>query len=127
MQRKTDTLAYYLMSLPGIVLLIAFTFVPLFYSVIAFQKFNPALGAKISTPERSLVMAQTKFSGPVVSDNGFQGDVTADAVVATDLTTTGTVTINGTTIIISDLPTSDPEVEGQLYVTAGALMVSAGA
>lgn len=72
-------------------------------------------------------MAQTKFSGPVVSDNGFQGDVTADAVVATDLTTTGTVTINGTTIIISDLPTSDPEVEGQLYVTAGALMVSAGA
>jgi hypothetical protein len=67
-------------------------------------------------------MAQTTFSGPVVSDNGFQG-----AVVATDLTTTGTVTINGTTIIISDLPTSDPEVEGQLYVTAGALMVSAGA
>ncbi len=49
MQRKTDTLAYYLMSLPGIVLLIAFTFVPLFYSVIAFQKFNPALGIQNST------------------------------------------------------------------------------
>lgn len=32
------------MILPGIVLLFAFTFVPLIYSVIAFQKFNPALG-----------------------------------------------------------------------------------
>lgn len=32
------------MILPGMVLLVAFTFVPLFYSVIAFQKFNPALG-----------------------------------------------------------------------------------
>ncbi len=44
MQRKTDTLAYYLMSLPGLVLLVAFTFVPLIYSVIAFQKFTPARG-----------------------------------------------------------------------------------
>jgi len=43
-------------------------------------------------------MATTTFSGPVVSQNGFSG---------TTLTTTGTVTINGTTIIISDLPTSD--------------------
>lgn len=48
MQRKSDTLAYYLMSLPGLVLLIAFTFVPLIYSVIAFQKFNPALGIQNS-------------------------------------------------------------------------------
>lgn len=44
MQRKSDTLAYYLMSLPGLVLLVAFTFVPLIYSVIAFQKFTPARG-----------------------------------------------------------------------------------
>ncbi|MBL8097146.1 MAG: sugar ABC transporter permease [Anaerolineales bacterium] len=44
MQRKSDTLAYYLMSVPGLVLLVAFTFVPLFYSVIAFQKFTPARG-----------------------------------------------------------------------------------
>jgi hypothetical protein len=43
------------------------------------------------------------------------------------LTTTGDVTINGTTIIISDLPTEDPEVAGQLYNNAGVLTVSAGA
>lgn len=66
-------------------------------------------------------MAQTTFSGPVKSDNGFQG-----AVTATTLTTTGAVTINGTSVIISDLPAADPEVAGQLYVSAGALLVSAG-
>ncbi|MCS6828109.1 MAG: ABC transporter permease subunit [Caldilinea sp.] len=44
MFKNTDRLAYYLMILPGLVLLFAFTFVPLFYSVIAFQRFNPALG-----------------------------------------------------------------------------------
>ncbi|MBO9393922.1 ABC transporter permease subunit [Caldilinea sp.] len=44
MFKNTDRLAYYLMILPGLVFLFAFTFVPLFYSVIAFQRFNPALG-----------------------------------------------------------------------------------
>ncbi len=44
MHNKSDKFAYYLMLLPGMILLVAFTFVPLFYSVIAFQKFNPALG-----------------------------------------------------------------------------------
>ena len=44
MFKDTDRLAYYLMILPGLILLFAFTFVPLFYSVIAFQRFNPALG-----------------------------------------------------------------------------------
>ena len=67
-------------------------------------------------------MATTTFSGPVVSTNGFQGDVAAAA-----LTTTGTVTIDGTTIIITDLPTSDPSVAGQLYSDSGVLTVSAGA
>jgi len=62
-------------------------------------------------------MATTTFSGPVVSQNGFSG---------TTLTTTGTVTINGTTIIISSLPTSDPSVAGQLWSNAGVLTVSAG-
>jgi len=62
-------------------------------------------------------MATTTFSGPVVSQNGFSG---------TTLTTTGTVTINGTTIIISDLPTSDPSVAGQLWSDSGVLTVSAG-
>ena len=75
-------------------------------------------------------MATTTFSGPVVSTNGFTGDVTgavAGAVAATTLTTTGAVTIDGTTIIISDLPTSDPSVAGQLYSDSGVLTVSAGA
>lgn len=62
-------------------------------------------------------MSTTTFSGPVVSQNGFSG---------TTLTTTGTVTINGTTIIISDLPTSDPSVAGQLWSDSGVLTVSAG-
>ncbi|MBE2239648.1 MAG: sugar ABC transporter permease [Caldilineaceae bacterium] len=44
MFKDTDRFAYYLMILPGLLLLFAFTFVPLVYSVIAFQKFNPALG-----------------------------------------------------------------------------------
>jgi putative aldouronate transport system permease protein len=46
MFKDTDRLAYYLMIVPGLLLLVAFTFVPLFYSVIAFQKFNPALGVQ---------------------------------------------------------------------------------
>ena len=74
-------------------------------------------------------MATTTFSGPVVSTNGFDGAVgsnTPAAVSATTLTTTGTLTINGTTIVISDLPTSDPSVAGQLYNNAGVLTVSAG-
>lgn len=44
MHDRSEKLAYYLMILPGIIFLFAFTFVPLVYSVIAFQKFNPALG-----------------------------------------------------------------------------------
>jgi len=74
-------------------------------------------------------MAQTRFTGPVLSDNGFNGTVggnTPAAVSATTLTTTGTVTIDGTTIIISDLPTSDPSVAGQLWSDSGVLTVSAG-
>ena len=70
-------------------------------------------------------MATTSFTGPVSSTNGFVGDITG-AVVATTVTTTGTVTINGTTIIISDLPTSDPSLAGQLWSDSGVLTVSAG-
>ena len=44
MHQKSDAYAYYLMILPGAILLAAFTFVPLFYSVIAFQDFTPARG-----------------------------------------------------------------------------------
>ena len=62
-------------------------------------------------------MATTTFSGPVVSDNGFSG---------TTLTTTGAVTINGTTVVVSSLPTSDPSNAGQLWNNSGVLTVSAG-
>lgn len=48
MFKKSDAIWYTFMVLPGLALLIAFTFVPLFYSVIAFQKFNPALGIQNS-------------------------------------------------------------------------------
>jgi putative aldouronate transport system permease protein len=44
MFKNTDRFAYWLMVLPGLLLLLAFTVVPLSYSAIAFQKFNPALG-----------------------------------------------------------------------------------
>ena len=71
-------------------------------------------------------MARSSFSGPVRSDNGFEGDFIEGSVTATDLTTTGTVTIDGTTVIISDLPTTDPGVAGQLYNDSGVLTVSAG-
>jgi len=68
-------------------------------------------------------MATTTFSGPVVSDNGFTGDVTGDvtgAVTATTITASGA-------IIFSGLPPADPEVAGQLWSNAGVLNVSAGA
>jgi len=66
-------------------------------------------------------MARTRFSGPVRSDNGFEGDLTA-----TNLTTTGDVTVDGTTVVITDLPEADPEVAGQLWNNNGVLSVSAG-
>jgi hypothetical protein len=64
-------------------------------------------------------MATTTFSGPVVSQNGFQGTVVSTAVVTTGLETTGTV-------IMLDLPTADPHVLGQLWNDSGVLTVSAG-
>jgi putative aldouronate transport system permease protein len=45
---KGEALWYYLMVAPGVALLIAFTYVPLSYSLIAFQRFNPALGIRRS-------------------------------------------------------------------------------
>jgi putative aldouronate transport system permease protein len=48
MFKKPESAWYYLMILPGFLLLVAFTFVPLIYSVVAFQRFNPALGIQNS-------------------------------------------------------------------------------
>ena len=77
-------------------------------------------------------MANTTFTGPVRSQNGFQtvsvnattGAVTVTstfgaATSITDLTASGIVKFTG-------LPTSDPVVAGQLWNDAGTLKVSAG-
>lgn len=72
-------------------------------------------------------MATTTFSGPVVSDNGFTGNVTGDVTGdVTGAVTATTITASGA-IIFSGLPTADPEVAGQLWSNAGVLNVSAGA
>lgn len=77
-------------------------------------------------------MANTRFNGPVQSQNGFQ-TVSIDG-------TTGAVTVNSTLgaatsitsltasgiVIFSGLPTADPVVAGQLWNDAGTLKVSAG-
>ena len=63
-------------------------------------------------------MGTTTFTGPVVSTNGFTGTVTG-AVDATTITASSTV-------ILSNLPTSDPSVAGQLWSNSGVLTVSAG-
>ena len=82
-------------------------------------------------------MAQTTFSGPVRSENGFQtisingttGAVTVTSTLgaATSVTSvaTGTLTATGA-VILSGLPTADPLVAGQLWSNSGVLTVSAG-
>jgi len=57
----------------------------------------------------------TTFSGPVISNNGFSGAITA----TTDVSMTGTANV----IVI---PTSDPGVVGAIWNNAGTLAVSAG-
>jgi hypothetical protein len=61
-------------------------------------------------------MANTTFTGPVISTNGFQGNTTGNV--------TGDVTGNVTGYII--LPETDPEVEGALWNDNGTITVSAG-
>ena len=60
-------------------------------------------------------MAQTTFSGPVVSTNGFTGP----------FTTTENVSMTGTANVIV-IPTSDPGVAGAIWNNAGTLAVYAG-
>lgn len=66
-------------------------------------------------------MSRTTFSGPVKSDNGFEGNVTGGVtgpVAATTLSASGAVTMT--------LPTTDPAVAGQLWNNTGTVKVSAG-
>ena len=74
-------------------------------------------------------MANTTFSGPVTSTNGFVGAVTG-AVAATTITAsstlavTGDATLSGTANVII-IPTSDPGVTGAIWNNGGTLAISA--
>ena len=77
-------------------------------------------------------MANTTFSGPVRSQNGFQTvtiNATTGAVSVTstfgDATSVNDLTV-ADVVIFSGLPTADPVVAGQLWNDAGTLKVSAG-
>ena len=73
-------------------------------------------------------MANTTFSGPVTSTNGFIGNVTgnvAGAVAATTISASGNATLSGTANVII-IPTVDPGVAGAIWNDAGTLSVSAG-
>ena len=71
-------------------------------------------------------MANTTFSGPVISTNGFQGAVTATTVDASgDVTVLGELSATGTANVIV-IPTSDPGVAGAIWNNAGTLAVSLG-
>jgi hypothetical protein len=84
-------------------------------------------------------MANTTFTGPVRSENGFQsvtknattGAVTADSTFGDDTTIGNDLTVGGDldaqgTANIFVVPTSDPGVAGALWNDAGTLSVSAG-
>ena len=74
-------------------------------------------------------MANSTFSGPVISTNGFVGDITGDVtgdVTATDVTVSGVLDAQGAANIFV-VPTSDPGVAGALWLDGVTLSVSAGA
>ncbi len=74
-------------------------------------------------------MAQTRFTGPVVSDNGFVGTVTGGVtgpVAATTLSASGVASLtNAANVIV--IPTTDPGVAGAIWNDEGTLSISAGA
>jgi hypothetical protein len=84
-------------------------------------------------------MANTTFTGPVRSENGFQsvtkdattGAITTNATYGTDATVTGTLSVTGAATLSSTanvivIPTSDPVVAGAIWNDGGTLSVSAG-
>ena len=78
-------------------------------------------------------MANTTFTGPVRSENGFQsvtksattGAITVASTFGNDITVGGDLDAQGTANIFV-VPTSDPGVAGALWNNAGTLSVSAG-
>ena len=78
-------------------------------------------------------MANTTFNGPVRSENGFQaitingstGAVTVNATYGASATVAN-LTASGGVVILSNLPTANPNVAGQIWSNSGVLTVSAG-
>lgn len=68
-------------------------------------------------------MAQSSFSGPVVSTNGFTGDVTGNVTGNLTGDVTGNISGTATALII---PTSDPGVAGAIWLDGVTLSISAG-
>jgi len=76
-------------------------------------------------------MANTTFSGPVRSENGFQtvtknattGAVTVGTTVGTNVTVAGNLDAQGTANVIV-IPTSDPGVSGAIWNNGGTLAIS---
>jgi cytoskeletal protein CcmA (bactofilin family) len=74
-------------------------------------------------------MARTTFSGPVKSDNGFEGNVTGTvtgAVAATTLSASGVASLtNAANVLV--IPTTDPGVAGAIWFDTPDLKISTGA
>ena len=84
-------------------------------------------------------MANTTFSGPVRSENGFKtitkdtttGAVTENSTYGDDADVSGTLSVTGNSTLSGDanviiIPTSDPGVAGAIWNNAGTLSISAG-
>jgi hypothetical protein len=80
-------------------------------------------------PHEEIIMARTTFSGPVKSDNGFEGNVTGGVtgpVAATTLSASGVASLtNAANVLV--IPTTDPGVENALWLDGSTIKVSAGA
>lgn len=76
-------------------------------------------------------MANTTFSGPVRSENGFQtvtknattGAISVGTTVSTNVTVGGNLDAQGTANVIV-IPTSDPGVSGAIWNNGGTLAIS---
>ncbi len=65
-------------------------------------------------------------SNGVTVDADFVVEGDSETLIETDAATDA-VTIEGSALILANLPTADPEVVGQLWSNSGVLTVSAGA
>ena len=71
-------------------------------------------------------MAQTTFSGPVVSTNGFTTSTANITTINADVVNAVTTLVGTGPANIIVIPTSDPGVAGAIWNNAGTLAVSAG-